>query len=73
MDRRDYGIGAQICRDLGMSKIRVLTNNPKKTKRLNVYGLEIVEQLPIEIPPTPDNIRYLRTKKEKMGHILDQL
>jgi len=73
VDRRDYGIGAQICRDLGLRRIRVLTNNPKKTKRLNVYGLEIVEQLPIEIPPTPDNIRYLRTKKEKLGHLLEYL
>jgi len=73
VDRRDYGVGAQICRDLGLTKIRVLTNNPKKVNRLNVYGLEVVEQLPIEIAPTPDNIKYLRTKKEKLGHRLEKI
>lgn len=72
-DRRDYGIGAQICRDLGLTKIRVLTNNPKKVNRLAVYGLDIVEQLPIEVPPNEHNIRYLRTKKEKMGHLLERI
>ncbi len=69
-DRRDYGIGAQILRDLGLSKIRILTNNPKKTSRLAVYGLEIVEQLPLEIPPTEFNRRYLEAKKRKLGHTL---
>ncbi len=69
-DRRDYGVGAQILRDLGVSKIRILTNNPKKTKRLTVYGLEVVEQTPLEIPATPDTARYLKAKKEKMGHQL---
>ena len=73
VDRRDYGVGAQICRDLGLTRIRVLTNNPKKVSRLAVYGLEIVEQLPIEIPPNAHNIDYLRTKKEKLGHKLDQI
>lgn len=69
-DRRDYGIGAQILRDLGVSKIRILTNNPKKTKRLTVYGLEVVEQLPIEMKPGEGNLRYLQAKKEKLGHQL---
>ena len=73
VDRRDYGVGAQICRDLGLCKIRVLTNNPKKVNRLSVYGLEIVEQLSIEIPPNEHNRHYLQTKKEKLGHMLDQL
>ena len=72
-DRRDYGIGAQIVRDLGLSKVRILTNNPKKISRLEVYGLEVVEQLPIEIPPTEDNRRYLEAKKYKMGHDLRQV
>ncbi len=70
-DRRDYGVGAQICRDLGISKLRVLTNNPKKTSRLEVYGITVVEQLPIEIPPNEHNIAYLKTKKDKMGHKLN--
>ncbi|MCP4250459.1 MAG: GTP cyclohydrolase II, partial [bacterium] len=73
VDRRDYGIGAQICRDLGLTKLRILTNNPKKTSRLKVYGLDIVEQLPIVIPPNQHNIFYLRTKQEKMGHELGDL
>jgi 3,4-dihydroxy 2-butanone 4-phosphate synthase/GTP cyclohydrolase II len=73
VDRRDYGIGAQICRDLGMNKIRVLTNNPKKVNRLAVYGVEIVEQLPIVVEPNEHNIDYLRTKKKKMGHQLEHL
>ena len=73
VDRRDYGIGAQICRDLGLRRIRVLTNNPKKVSRLSVYGLEIVEQIPLKIEPNEHNLRYLKTKKEKMGHMLDHL
>jgi len=72
-DRRDYGIGAQILRDLGLRKIRTLTNNPKKVQRLCVYGLEVVEQLPIEIPPNKHNHYYLQTKKLKMGHQLQHL
>ena len=71
MDRRDYGVGAQICRDLGLRRLRILTNNPKKSSRLSVYGLEIVEQLPIIIPPNEHNERYLRTKQDKLGHLLD--
>lgn len=70
MDPRDYGVGAQILRDLGVRKIRLLTNNPKKRVGLEGYGLEIVENVPIIIPPNPHNLHYLRTKKEKMGHLL---
>lgn len=70
-DKRDYGIGAQIIRDLGLRNIRVLTNNPKKISRLSVYGLNVVEQIPIRIPPNDTNRAYLRTKREKMGHLLD--
>jgi 3,4-dihydroxy 2-butanone 4-phosphate synthase/GTP cyclohydrolase II len=70
-DKRDYGIGAQILRDLGLKQIKILTNNPKKTSRLEVYGIKIVEQIPIQIAPTPHNIDYLRTKKYRLGHILD--
>ena len=73
VDRRDYGVGAQICRDLGLSRLRVLTNNPKKVNRLEVYGITVVEQLPIEITPNEHNIKYLRTKKERMGHLLDEV
>jgi 3,4-dihydroxy 2-butanone 4-phosphate synthase/GTP cyclohydrolase II len=69
-DRRDYGIGAQILRDLGLSKVRILTNNPKKVSRLEVYGLTVVEQLPLEIPPTDQTRRYLEAKKTKLGHTL---
>jgi 3,4-dihydroxy 2-butanone 4-phosphate synthase/GTP cyclohydrolase II len=70
-DRRDYGIGAQILRDLGLHRLRIMTNNPKKVSRLEVYGIEIAEQLPLIIPPNEVNQRYLRTKREKMGHLLD--
>ncbi len=73
VDRRDYGVGAQICHDLGISKLRVLTNNPKKVNRLQVYGISVVEQLPIEIKPNKHNIKYLRTKKQKMGHLLEEV
>ncbi len=69
-DQRDYGIGAQILRKLGLGKIRLLTNNPRKYIGLAGYGLEIVERVPIEIPPCSDNEKYLRTKKEKLGHLL---
>lgn len=70
-DKRDYGIGAQIIRDLGVKNIRILTNNPKKVSRLQVYGLKVVEQVPIRIPPNDSNRAYLRTKREKLGHLLD--
>lgn len=69
-DLRDYGIGAQILRDLGVKKMRLMTNNPKKIVGLNAYGLEIVERVPIEIKSNPSNEFYLQTKKDKMGHLL---
>ncbi|MDD5011581.1 MAG: bifunctional 3,4-dihydroxy-2-butanone-4-phosphate synthase/GTP cyclohydrolase II [Phycisphaerae bacterium] len=71
-DRRDYGIGAQIIRDLGLKQIRILTNNPKKTSRLEVYGIKVVEQLPLIAEPGPHNINYLKTKKHRFGHILNE-
>jgi 3,4-dihydroxy 2-butanone 4-phosphate synthase/GTP cyclohydrolase II len=70
-DRRDYGIGAQILRDLGLRQIRILTNNPKKISRLEVYGIRVVEQIPIQAKPTDYNVAYLRTKKHRLGHLLD--
>lgn len=69
-DQRDYGIGAQILRSLGISKLRLMTNNPSKKIGLRGYGLEVVERVPIEISPTVENRKYLETKKEKMGHII---
>lgn len=69
-DLRDYGMGAQILYDLGVRKIRLLTNNPKKVVGLEGYGLEIVEQLPIRLPSNPHNARYLATKRQRMGHTL---
>ncbi len=71
-DRRDYGIGAQIIRDLGLKQIRILTNNPKKTSRLEVYGIKIVEQIPLIAEPGPHNTNYLKTKKHRLGHILNE-
>jgi len=70
-DKRDYGIGAQILRDLGVRKIRILTNNPKKVSRLQVYGLDVARQEPLIIKPNPTNRRYLETKQKKLGHMLD--
>ena len=70
-DLRDYGVGAQILVDLGVRKIRLLTNNPKKIIGLSGYGLQMIERVPIEVAPNEANVRYLRTKKKKMGHILD--
>lgn len=69
-DLRDYGIGAQILVDLGLHKIRLLTNNPKKVVGLDGYGLEIVERVPIEIEPQAQNVHYLRVKRDKMGHLI---
>jgi 3,4-dihydroxy 2-butanone 4-phosphate synthase/GTP cyclohydrolase II len=69
MDERDYGIGAQILRDLGVSKIRLMSNNPKKRAGLIGYGLEIVENVPIIVGSNPHNAKYLQTKKDKMGHL----
>jgi len=71
-DVRDYGIGAQILLDLGVRKIRLLTNNPKKVVGLQGYGLEIIERVPIEIPPTSENEKYLKTKRDKLGHLIMQ-
>ncbi len=68
MDSRDYGVGAQILRDLGISKINLISNNPQKRVGLIGYGLEIVNQIPIEIQPNPHNERYLQTKRDQMGH-----
>jgi len=70
-DSRDYGIGAQILRDLGAKELKILTNNPKKISRLEVYGLKVLEQVPLVIPPHVMNKRYLSTKKSKMGHMLE--
>ena len=70
MDLREYGLGAQILADLGLKTISLLTNNPKKIVGLKGYGLEIVEQLPIKIRPNPHNEKYLKNKREKMGHLL---
>ncbi|WP_297336383.1 bifunctional 3,4-dihydroxy-2-butanone-4-phosphate synthase/GTP cyclohydrolase II [Algoriphagus sp.] len=70
MDSRDYGVGAQILRDLGVGKIRLISNNPQKRVGLIGYGLEIVDQVPIEIAPNPHNEKYLKTKRDKMGHTI---
>jgi 3,4-dihydroxy 2-butanone 4-phosphate synthase/GTP cyclohydrolase II len=71
VDKRDYGIGTQILADLGVTKARILTNNPRKWHGLAGYGMEVVEQLPLVIPPTQYNQRYLRAKRDKLGHLLD--
>ncbi|NHB68154.1 bifunctional 3,4-dihydroxy-2-butanone-4-phosphate synthase/GTP cyclohydrolase II [Perlabentimonas gracilis] len=69
-DERDYGVGASILRELGVGKMRLMTNNPIKRKGLEGYGLEVVENVPIEVPPIDDNEFYMRTKRDKMGHHL---
>ena len=73
VDRRDYGVGAQIVRDLGLRQLRILTNNPKKVSRLEVYGISIAEQIPLEITPNSFNAAYLKTKREKLGHQLREV
>lgn len=72
-DLRDYGIGAQILLDLGVKKMRIMTNNPKKIKGLEGYGLEVVERVPIQTVPHSKNVKYLTVKKEKMGHLITNL
>ncbi len=72
MDERDYGIGAQIIRDLGISKMRLMSNNPKKRTGLVGYGLEIIENVPLQVEPNPHNAKYLDTKRDKMGHSLNK-
>ena len=72
-DGRDYGIGAQLLRDLGVKSIRLITNNPRKIEGLEAYGLRVSERVPIEVPPSAANIRYLRTKQEKLGHLFSGL
>ena len=72
-DLRDYGIGAQILVDLGLKKIRLMTNNPRKIVGVEGYGLEVVERVPIEVQPHDRNVRYLQTKKQKLGHILKKV
>jgi len=72
-DGRDYGIGAQILRDLGIKTIRLVTNNPKKIEGLETYGIAVAGRVPIEVPPHAGNIRYLRTKQEKLGHLFSGL
>jgi 3,4-dihydroxy 2-butanone 4-phosphate synthase/GTP cyclohydrolase II len=72
-DLRDYGIGAQILRDLGVQKLRLLTNNPRKIVGLQGYGLTVSERVPLEIAPHKTNIEYLRTKQTKLGHLFTKL
>jgi 3,4-dihydroxy 2-butanone 4-phosphate synthase / GTP cyclohydrolase II len=72
-DLRDYGIGAQILVNLGIRNIRLMTNNPKKVVGLEGYGINIVDRVPIEVEPTPTNLKYLQTKREKLGHLLENL
>ncbi len=72
-DLRDYGIGAQILHDLGVRKMRLITNNPRKIKGLEGYGLSVVERVPLEVKPGKDNIHYLKTKQEKLGHIFNDI
>jgi 3,4-dihydroxy 2-butanone 4-phosphate synthase/GTP cyclohydrolase II len=72
-DLRDYGIGAQILTDLGLTSIRLLTNNPRKIAGLDGYGLRVSERMPLEITPRDDNVFYLKTKRDKLGHILEKI
>ncbi len=72
-DKRDFGLGAHICRDLGISRIANITNNPLKTDRLRVFGISVEEQIPLEFPPNEHNYKYMKTKKDLMGHCLRHL
>ena len=72
-DLRDYGIGAQILSDLGLSAIRLITNNPRKIVGLEGYGLKVTERVPSVVTPTDENVNYLETKMRKMGHLIDPL
>jgi len=72
-DLREYGIGAQILLDLGVRRMRLMTNNPKKIVSIKGYGLEVVDRVPIEIPPTRENADYLRTKRDKLGHLFERI
>ncbi|MDG1366582.1 MAG: bifunctional 3,4-dihydroxy-2-butanone-4-phosphate synthase/GTP cyclohydrolase II, partial [Acidimicrobiales bacterium] len=71
VDSREYGVGANMLADLGVTQMRIMTNNPAKLTGLDGYGLEIVERVPIEIPPNPENLRYLQTKRNRMSHQID--
>lgn len=73
IDGRDYAGGAQMLRDLGIASVRLLTNNPDKVRALELYGVKVTERLPVTIEPTADNLRYLQTKAERMGHDLPNL
>jgi 3,4-dihydroxy 2-butanone 4-phosphate synthase/GTP cyclohydrolase II len=68
MDQRDYGVGAQILRHLGINKLKLITNNPKKRVGLIGYGLEIIDNVPLKVSPNPHNEFYLQTKRDKLGH-----
>jgi 3,4-dihydroxy 2-butanone 4-phosphate synthase/GTP cyclohydrolase II len=72
-DARDYGTGAQILADLGVRSLRLMTNNPTKLAGLEGYGLRVVDRVPMPVRPHPENIRYLRTKRDRMGHALPNL
>jgi 3,4-dihydroxy 2-butanone 4-phosphate synthase/GTP cyclohydrolase II len=72
-DLRDFGTGAQILLDIGVRKMRLMTNNPRKIVALSGFGLEVVERVPIVIKPNPYNVKYLETKKDSLGHILEDL
>jgi 3,4-dihydroxy 2-butanone 4-phosphate synthase/GTP cyclohydrolase II len=72
-DEREYGIAAQMLYDLGVHKARLLTNNPAKEQGLKDAGVDVVERVPLEIAPSPSNLRYLKAKKEKLGHLLSRL
>jgi 3,4-dihydroxy 2-butanone 4-phosphate synthase/GTP cyclohydrolase II len=73
IDSREYGIGAQILNDLGITTMRLMTNNPAKYGGLEGFGLEITDRVPLESVPNPENIEYLRTKRERLGHLIEGL